>query len=84
MPGTTEVIQFGFFSFFFSLCVLWQKNCVYKNIQFFKKFYLTTNIVMLVNLEPNLGFRLEIKSIPNYLHGHTVSAICFNMGNILE
>ena len=34
-----------------------------------------TNIVTLVNLEQNFGFMLEIKSIPNYLHGHTVSAV---------
>ena len=26
-----------------------------------------------------IGFLLEIKSIPKYLHEHTVSALCFNI-----
>ena len=40
--------------------------------------------MMLVNLEPIVGFMLEIKSIQIYLHGHTVSAMCFNMGHLLK
>ena len=36
---------------------------------------------MLVNLEPIFGFILEINSITNYLHGHTVVAMCFDMGH---
>ena len=39
---------------------------------------------MLVNLEPISGFILEINSIPNYLHGHTVAAMCFNMGHLVK
>ena len=39
---------------------------------------------MLVNLVPIFGFILEIKSIPNYLHGHTVAAMCFNMGHLVK
>ena len=49
-----------------------------------KKYDLTTNIFMLVNLEPISGFILEINSIPNYLHGHTVAAMCFNMGHLVK
>ena len=45
---------------------------------------LTTNIFMLVNLEPFSGFILEIKSIPNYLQGHTVAAMRFNMGHLVK
>ena len=51
---------------------------------FFQKCDLTTNIFMLVNLEPIFGFILEINSIPNYLHGHTVAAMCFNMGHLVK
>ena len=56
----------------------------YQKNHFFKKFDLTTNIFMLVNLEPIFGFILEINSIPNYLHGHTVVAMCFNMGHLVK
>ena len=49
-----------------------------------KKSDLTTNIFMLVNLEPIFGFILEINSIPNYLHRHTVVAMCFNMGHLVK
>ena len=51
---------------------------------FFRKSKLKTNIWMLVNLELILGFMLEIKSIPIYQHGHAVSAMCFNMGRLLQ
>ena len=37
-----------------------------------------------VNLEPIFGFILEINSIPNYLNGHTVVAMCFNMGHLVK
>ena len=37
-----------------------------------------------MNLEPILGFMLEIKSITIYLDRHTVSAMCFNMGIYLK
>ena len=50
----------------------------------FKKSNLTTKIVMLVNLEPISGFILEIKSILNYLQGHTVAAMCFNIGHLVK
>ena len=40
---------------------------------------LMSNILMLVNLEPILGFLFEIKSIQNYLEGHSVSAMFFEM-----
>ena len=43
----------------------------------FSKSNLTINIMTLVNLEPIFGVMLEIKSIPNYLHGHTVSTVRF-------
>ena len=39
---------------------------------------------MLMNLEPIFEFILEINSIPNYLHGHTVLGMCFNMGHLLK
>ena len=51
---------------------------------FFKKSDLTTNIFMLVNLEPIFGFILEINSILKYLHGHMVVAMCFNMGHLVK
>ena len=35
---------------------------------------------MLVNLEKKFVFMLEIKSIPNYQQGPTVSAVRFNWG----
>ena len=59
------------------------------NLRFFENFTgigknLTTNIVMLVNLEPNYGLMLEIKIIPNYLQVHIVSAVRFKMGHLLE
>ena len=41
----------------------------------FSKSNLTTNLETLVNLEPSFGVMLEIKTIPNYLHGHTVSTV---------
>ena len=41
----------------------------------FSKSNLTTNLETLVNLEPTFGIMLEIKTIPNYLHGHTVSTV---------
>ena len=31
-------------------------------------------------MEQNFGFMSEIKNIPNYLHGHTVSAMLLNIG----
>ena len=43
-----------------------------------------TNIFMLVNLELFFGFILEINRIPNHLHGHTVVAMCFNMGHLVK
>ena len=56
-----------------------------KNFFFFlQKSNLMANIVTLLNLEPILGFILEFKSIPIYLHGHTVSAMCFNMGHLVR
>ena len=48
----------------------------------FQKYDLTTNIMTLVNLEPILGFMMEIKSILNYLIGYILSAIHNNMGHI--
>ena len=56
----------------------------FKKKNIFKKSNLTTNIFALVNLEPNYGFILDIKSIQNYLQGHTVAAMCFNMGNLVK
>ena len=50
----------------------------------FKRSNLTTNIVTIVNIEPHLGYMLEIKGIPNYLRGHTVVAMCFNMGHLVK
>ena len=38
---------------------------------------------MLVNLEQISGFILEINRIPIYLNGHTVAAMCFNIGHLL-
>ena len=55
-----------------------------KKISFFKKSDWTTNIFMLVNLEQTFGFILDINSIPNYLHGHTVVAMSFNMGHLVK
>ena len=46
----------------------------------FKKSYLTTNIVMLVNLEPHFGFMLETKNVPNYQHEHIISAMILIWG----
>ena len=62
----------------------WQKTGFYHKNHFFKKSDLTTNIFMLVNLEPISGFILETNSIPNYLHGHMVAAMCFNMGHLVK
>ena len=45
---------------------------------------MTTKNVMLVNLEPILGFILKIKNIPNYLHMHMVLAMCFYKKHILK
>ena len=42
-----------------------------------------TNIVILVNLEPILGFMVDIESIPNHPDIHTVSALCLNVGHPL-
>ena len=39
-------------------------------------------MVMLVNIDPILGFILEIQSIPNYLDEQTVSAMCFIIGHL--
>ena len=62
-----------------------KKNSFYKEKNhFFRKFNRETNIVMLINLDPILEFILEIKIIPNYLHGHMVAAMCFNMGNLVK
>ena len=55
-----------------------------KKINKIKKSGLTTNIFILVNLEPIFGFILEINSIPDYLHGHTVAAMCLNMGHLVK
>ena len=38
---------------------------------------MTTNLETLKNLEPSFGVILEIKTIQNYLHGHTVSTVRF-------
>ena len=59
--------------------LLSSNKCIFQ-----KKSNLTTNIMMIVNLEPILEFTLEIKSNPTYIHGHTVSPMCLNMGHILE
>ena len=55
-----------------------------KIVSLSKKSDLKTNSVMLVNIEPSFGFILEIKSIPNCLHEHMISAMHFNMGHQLE
>jgi len=47
----------------------------------FSKSNLTTNLETLKNLEPSFGVILEIKTIPNYLHGFNP---VFNMAHILE
>ena len=59
----------------------WRKKQLFiKKNHFFNISYLTTNIFMLVKLEPICGFIAEFNSIPNYLHGSTVAAMCLNMG----
>ena len=45
---------------------------------------LTTNIMMLGNIEPFLEFMFDNKSFTNYQHGHTVSFMCFDMEHVLE
>ena len=60
------------------------ENSFLSKNHFFKQSDLTTNIFMLVNLEPIFGFILEINSIPNYLHGHTVAAMCFDIGHLVK
>ena len=64
MPSTTEAYNFS------KMFIKWEKNNFYKKESIIKN-YLTTNIVMLVNLELILGFMLEIKSIQNYLDWYT-------------
>jgi len=84
-PSTKKSIQFWcIFLIFRNSDITWQKTAFYQKNHFFKKSDLTTNIFMLVNLEPIFGFILEINSIPNYLHGHTVAAMCFNMGHLVK
>ena len=84
MHGTAEAIQFEFiFIYFFYLNVIEIKR-FYRDNHFLKKSYLTTNIALIVNLEPPFGFMVEIKSIPNYFLRRTVSAFHFNMGHLLE
>ena len=61
-----------------------KKGVFYEKNHFFQKSNFSTNIVMLVNLEQLFGYILEIKSIQNYLQEHTVSPVCFIMGNLLE
>ena len=50
----------------------------------FKKSTWLNNIFILVNLELISGFILQIKSIQNYLQGHMVAAMCFNMGHLIK
>ena len=79
--------QYNFDVFFWFLEIQTKhgrKKLLIKKIIFFFKSDLTTNIFMLVNLEPIFGFILEISSIPNYLHGHTVVAMCFIMGHLVK
>ena len=75
MPSTAEAIQFGWI---FS-CL---KNCarIAKKLAFidkkkitFKKIKLDNQHCAIVNPKPFVLLMLEIKSIPNYLHGHTIS-----------
>ena len=58
-------------------------NSFYQSNDFFTKSYLTINIVMLVSLETNFGNMCNITPILNYLHGHTVLVLRFNMGHQL-
>ena len=51
-----------------------------KQKQFKKKFKLTKNYMMLVNLETILGFILEFKITPSYIQGHMVSEMSFDIG----
>ena len=75
MPCSTESKQFHcIFWIFPKLCTKWQK------ITFSKRISLATNLLMLVNQEPIFGFILEIKSIPNLLHGCMVLAMCLFWG----
>ena len=64
---------------------IWGLDCLYKRSTHrkncSKKSGLTINIVTLVNLEPNFGFMLEIKSIPNYL---IIPVMSLNMGHQLD
>ena len=85
-PSTKNSILFWcFFLFFFrNSNKTWQKTAFYKKNHLFKKSSLTTNIFMLVNLEPIFGFILEINRIPNHLHGHMVVSMCFNMGHLVK
>ena len=84
-PSTNKLIVFRYiFLIFRNSDTTWQKTAFYQKNHFFHKSNLTTNIFMLVNLEPIFGFILEINSIPNQLHGHTVAAMCFNMGYLVK
>ena len=65
-------------------CQTTKKKLFHKLNLFFLKSNLTTNLMMLLNLETFLGFVLEFKINPIYLHEHMVSYMCFNMGHTLE
>ena len=71
MPRTAESIQFRCMFYIFNFFVA----RIAKNLAFTISFKsnLTANIRTLLNLEPNFGFMLEIKSIQNYPHRNTIS-----------
>ena len=57
-----------------------------QEISFDKKieeYIFTTNIMMLVNIDPIFGFMLGTESTPVYLEIYTVSAMYFIMGYLL-
>ena len=85
-PSTKKLILFLYIFFGFLAIQTYngKKHFFDQKNLFFKKSDWTTNIFMLVNLEPIFGFILEINSIPNYLHGHTVVAMSFNMGHLVK
>ena len=85
MPRTAKSINLDVgFMIFFLLQELVKTWLLPKMTHIFQKFNLTANIVMLLNLEPNFGLMLEIKSILNYPHGHTVSAVRFYKEHLMN
>ena len=76
--------KFYFYFFWANFALLAWFFGIGKIFRIFGRMFWYQCLVMLVNLEPILGFILKIKSISNYLHWHMVAAMCFNMGQLVK